>query len=375
MDSISRTILKSVLSLPTMSFHETAVSTFVRWYAAGIGLSVSEDRAGNLLVQYPPLCKGRAGRGRPQGITFAAHMDHPGFEVISSHGKKAIVAQWGKVDLKIFGGSRVIVHTEGGKVRGKIGKKPLKKKYLGRATFELKTEKPVSKGDFGAFDVPALKFSNGIIHTIAADNLISVAAVLDLLTRFAIGKPRVNVTALFTRGEEAGFLGAFAAMESKFIPKEGPLVVLECSSAKGGGVEIGGGPVVRAGDLQSTYDPEVEVWMSGVASSITTNHDSRTTSHDFKYQRALLQGGRCEACVYVAEGYKVGGIAMPLGNYHNQTKNGYAAEYVSERDYENYVKLLAALAHHPMKRGTMRAKVAPIWKHYRELKKKLMISR
>ncbi len=366
MDNLSRTLLESVLSLPTMSYHETAVSTFVRLYAAGIGLSVSEDRAGNLLVKY---------RGaRNGGVTFAAHMDHPGFEVISSKGKSAQVAQWGKVDLKMFGGSRVIAHTADGPVRGKIGKKPMKKAYLGRSVFELKADGKVAKGDFGAFDVPAVEFSKGLIHALAADNLISVAAILDLMTRFAIGRAPVSVTALFTRGEEAGFLGAFAAMESKFIPKDQPLVVLECSSAKGGGVEIGGGPVVRAGDLQSTYDPAVEVWIHDVASWLFTNHESRVTNHGFRYQRALLQGGRCEACVYIAEGYPTSGIAMPLGNYHNHGPKGYAAEYVSQSDYENYVKLLAALAHRPMKRTAMREKVEPIWKHYRELRKKLMAS-
>ena len=372
---MNRNILESVLALPTMSYHEVAVSTFVRWYASGLGLSVSEDRAGNLLVCYPPLCKGRAGRGRSAGVTFAAHMDHPGFEVIGSNGKKATVAQWGKVDLGVFGGSRVLVHTAEGPVRGAIGKKPLRQKHLGRAVFELKAEQGVAKGDFGAFDIPPVKFSKGIIHALAADNLISVAAILDLMTRFAVGRARVNVSGLFTRGEEAGFLGAFAAMESKFIPKDAPLVVLECSSAKGGGVQIGGGPVVRAGDLQSTYDPEVEVWISGVASSIAAGHRSLVTGHGFRFQRALLQGGRCEACVYVAEGYRTGGIAMPLGNYHNQGPKGYAAEYVSEEDYAHYIELLAALAHRPMSRGTMRAKVAPIWKHYRGLKRKFLASR
>jgi putative aminopeptidase FrvX len=366
-DALSKELLTKILSLPTMSFHETAVATFVRWYAAGLGLSVREDRAGNLLVEY---------RGaRAPSVTFTAHMDHPGFEVISSRGNRAIIAQWGKVDLAMFAGSKVIVHTSAGPARGTIAQRSLAKKHLGRPTCALAVDAPVARGDFGAFDLPPPAIARGQIHALAIDNLASVALILDLLTRFAKGRAQVSIAALFTRGEEAGFLGAFAAMESGIIPKTTPLVVLECSSAAGGGVAIGDGPVVRAGDLASTYDPAVEVWISDVAASLVASHESRVTSHGFHFQRALLQGGRCEACVYVAEGYKVGGIALPLGNYHNHgPKRKPAAEYVSVADYDHELTLLAALAHRPMPRDPLRAKALPIWKHYRGLKKKLIAS-
>lgn len=361
MDGLSRNILESVLSLPTMSFHETAISTFIRWYCAGLGLPVEEDRAGNLIVRYDG--------GRGSNTTLTAHMDHPGFEVVSAKGSNGTVALWGKVDPKPFSGARVVIQTARGPVRGRIGGRPLGKKHLGRLTFSIKAKGPIGKGDFGAYDLPKASFAGGRIRALACDNLISVSVILDLLTRFAKGGARVRVTGLFTRCEEAGFLGAFAAMEAGSIPKGDPLVVLECSSATHGGVGIGDGPVVRAGDLQSTYDPSVDVWLSEVAREISKG------SSGFKWQRALLQGGRCEACVYVAEGYRTGGMAMPLGNYHNHGPKGYASEYVSQADYGNYLKLIAALAHHPIKSFGMRAKVDPIWKHYRGLKKKLVGSK
>lgn len=365
MDLQSRTILESVLSLPTMSFHETAVSTFVKWYAAALSLDVKEDAAGNILVRYAG-----AGRKRPS-VTFAAHMDHPGFEVVSIRGSRAVVAQWGKVDLKVVGGANVLFQGAEGPVRGRLSSKPLPRKHEGRATFALATKARLAAGDFGAFDLPRVRFAGGKIHALAADNLISVAAILDLMTRFVRGGARVNVSGLFTRGEEAGFLGAFAAMESKLIPRNDPLVVLECSSAAGGNVAVGKGPVVRAGDLASTYDPEIEVWVHEVASAILAGHAPRKAAGGFQYQRALLQGGRCEACVYIAEGYATGGIALPLGNYHNQGKRGPAAEFVSEADYAHLLLLIAALTHRPFSRGIMAGKVAPIRAHYRGLRAKL----
>ncbi len=361
MDELSRTILKQVLSLPTMSFHETAVSTFIRWYCTGLGLPVLEDKAGNLIVKYR--------KSKANNITLTAHMDHPGFEVISAKGAQGTAALWGKVDPNVFGGSKVVVYTADGPIKAAIGKRPLSKKHLKRPTFSIRAKGTMRKGDFGAYDVGPIKFQNKKIRALACDNLVSVCVILDLMTRFAKGAAKVNVTGLFTRGEEAGFLGAFAAMESGKLSKRDPLIVLECSSAKGGVVKIGEGPVVRAGDLQSTYDPAIDVWISEIASEISSN-DKR-----FKSQRALLQGGRCEACVYVADGYATGGIAMPLGNYHNHGPKGYAAEYVSRDDYDNYLKLIAALAHKPMKRTAMKDKVAPIWNHYRGLKRKLIESK
>lgn len=355
MEKTSKVLLKAVLSLPTMSFHETAIATFVRWYAMGLGLKVREDSVGNLLVEY------RGGKG---GVTFAAHMDHPGFEVISSHRSQATVVLWGKVKPETFAGSKVITYTKSGPVKGVISRKILDTKHLGRFCFTLNARDAVAPGDFGHYDLPAFQINGDRIITRAADNLISVVAILELMTNLVATKPIVNVSGLFTRAEEAGFLGAFAAMESRFIPKNDPLIVLECSSAAGGGVDIGEGPVVRAGDLQSTYDPAVDVWLSDIAASLLP-------SHGFRYQRALLQGGRCEACVYVAQGYHTGGIALPLGNYHNQGPRGAAAEYVSVKDYENLITLLTKVALAPMPANLLRTKVKALWKNYHELKSKL----
>jgi len=356
-DGHSKALLESVVSLPTMSFHETAISTFIRWYSIHLGLGVKEDAAGNILVTY----RG-GGRG---GVTFAAHMDHPGFEVIAANGRRGKAAFWGKVDPKVIAGSKVRVQTRRGPTGAKLSGRALGKKHLGRHTFGITAKAPIAKGDFGAFDLTPFRIAGDRLSAIACDNLVGVAATLDLLGRLAADGAKVNVAGLFTRAEEAGFLGAFAAMDSGLIPKRDPLVVLECSSAVGGKVVIGDGPVIRAGDLASTYDPEVEVWLSDVAGSLASERG-------FKYQRALLQGGRCEACVYVARGYRVGAIAMPLGNYHNQGARGPAAERVSVSDYANLIRLLRACAREPMGKDRMKKRVEPIQKHYRGLKKKLM---
>ena len=204
------------------------------------------------------------------------------------------------------------------------------------------------------------------IETRAADNLMSVAAILDMFTR--LGNKAKGVCGLFTRGEEAGFLGAFGAMETGLIPKEAPLIVLECSSARHAKVGIGDGPVIRVGDWQSSYDPAIDRWMSDTAEAVL-----KKTGDGFSFQRELLPGGRCEACVYIAEGYRTGGIALPLGNYHNQGPRGAAVEYVRTKDYENMVTLMTALVRTKTPGRTfLRDQVKPIRKNFNKLKKKLV---
>ncbi len=369
MDKSSKILLTAVLSLPTTSFHEWAIAAFVRWYAAGIGLKIREDKAGNILIT---CCKGK--KEKPS-VVFVAHMDHPGFEVISRSGKKVKVVLWGRIRPETFMGSKVVTYTKNGPVKGRIAKKKLAEKFLGAPCFFLESTAEVERGDFGHYDLRALEFSRGLIKTRAADNLASVAAILDLMTRLVANHSSAHICGLFTRAEEVGFVGSFAAIESGIIPKKTPIVVLECSSAAGGKVDIGGGPVVRAGDLHSTFDPEVEAWISQVAGGLTKNTSKHRSRKPFTFQRALLQGGRCEAAALISQGLITGGLALPLGNYHNQATKGFAQEYVSISDYEGLIELLTALSTQPMKKEVLRTKALPLLKNYQTFRKKLIGSR
>lgn len=352
------TLIQQLLAIPTMSFHEEGIAAFVHWYALGIGLSVRRDRFGNVLVYHG---------ARPSGVIFNAHMDHPGFEVVSSHRRAARVALWGKVDPRICQGARAVIHTATGSHRVRIGKRLQSYTAEGRPIFEVSSKHTFEQGDFGHFDLPAINMRGNLVYTRAADNLMSVAAILDFFTRLI--ETRFNAVGLFTRGEEAGFLGAFGAMDGAFIPKHMPLIVLECSSASHACVDIGAGPVIRVGDWQSSYDPTIDCWIRETADTLAKKKSG------FAYQRQLLPGGRCEACVYTAAGYRTGGIALPLGNYHNQGKRGPAPEFVSIADYERMVLLMMELARAPIPgKNYMMKSVEPIRKNYRRLQRKLIAS-
>ena len=308
-----------MLSLPTAPFHEQAVMDYVQSFCKRLGVPVKKDRYGNLMALYR--------RGRAQPVAISAHMDHPGCEVVAVQGKKITVQILGGLDPKQFAKSRLILVSKGQSVRAKVLRQTGAK---GSKKFMAVAQRPVARGSFGYFDLPACQFKNGLIYTKAADNVMGVSVLLNLLDAFVRKKARANIACLFTRAEEVGFIGALGVMEKQFLPRKYPLVVLETSSAKAGKVKIGGGPALRVGDRWSTFSPEMDVWF---------RHAAPKT-----FQRALLPGGRCEASVYIHAGYRAGCLALPLGNYHNKGPKGFAAEYVSESDYEGLLKWLKNLA-------------------------------
>jgi putative aminopeptidase FrvX len=61
-----------------------------------------------------------------------------------------------------------------------------------------------------------------------------------------------------------------------------------------------------------------------------------------------MPGGVCEASAFQTRGFRVGGVCLPLANYHNMGPRGLIApERVHLRDFHAVVRLLTALATQP----------------------------
>ena len=65
-----------------------------------------------------------------------------------------------------------------------------------------------------------------------------------------------------------------------------------------------------------------------------------------------MDGGSCEATAFCAYGYRASGVALPLGNYHNQALRADGSktigpEHVVVDDFLGEVRLLTELAQHP----------------------------
>ena len=197
-------------------------------------------------------------------------------------------------------------------------------------------KKPATR-KFGAFrmwDLPACEVRAGIIRSRACDDLIGCACIVAMLRELERTGAQCAAWGLFTRAEEIGFIGAIEMARSGRLPKSVTVISLETSSVKGGPVKIGGGPIIRVGDRTSIFDSGTTALLQDIAKRAGLTH-----------QRALMQGGTCEATAYALYGYRTAAMCVALGNYHNcGPRERIASEYVSVEDSVGMARLCVEMA-------------------------------
>jgi endoglucanase len=278
-------IARRILAQPTAPFHEDAVRAEIRALLADCPhIRLVEDSFGNLLALY------RRGKAKAR-FAFAAHMDHPGYV-----GREFL----------------------GGVPDSYLRKKPATRKF----------------GAFRMWDLPACEVGAGKIRSRACDDLVGCACIVAMLRELERTGAQCAAWGVFTRAEEIGFIGAIELAKSRRLPKSVTVVSLETSSVKGGPVKIGGGPIIRVGDKTSVFDSDATALLQDVAKRAGLTH-----------QRALMQGGTCEATAYALYGYRTAAICVALGNYHNCGPGGrIASEYVSVQDSVGMAQLCVEAA-------------------------------
>lgn len=278
-------LLRRILSTPTAPFHEYRVAAVIEEMLAGFPhVKVSKDRFGNRIACY------RRGRKNPR-FAFAAHMDHPGW-----------------------------VREKGEAV------------FLGGVPVERLQSHPVEWfDDFGMWDLEPFRLENGIVHARVCDDLVGCAAIVALFSELEAQGAEATVYGLFTRAEEVGFVGAVHLAQHWPLPPGVVFVSLETSAPRGGAVG-GKGPVIRVGDRLSVFDD-----------ATTASLIAAATDAGIPHQRALLDGGSCEATAMNLFGIPAAGISVLLGNYHNcPPDQGIATEFIHLDDAKQLVQLITA---------------------------------
>lgn len=325
-------ILQTILREPTAPFHEHRVRSVLRRILEEAGIPCRLDVSGNLTARY------RRGKAFPLSLT--AHMDHPGFEVLSVRGDKASARWNGQVPPFDLRGLRLALwRDEPGTrlgtalvLRGDGRLKGPKASLL-----ELRVPRETSPGDFGHALLSAFRSNRGLIESKALDDTAGCATVAACLAHLARRRLDADVFALFTRAEEVGFHGAFGALRSRTLPKGRPVLVLECSKTMPG-AEQGKGPVIRIGDKACVFDPDT------AAACVEAAKGLQALRPGFRFQRRLMDGGTCEASAFGLFGLRSLCIALPLGNYHNAGPRGVACESIGRQDFLGAVDLLSAFA-------------------------------
>ena len=312
---------------PAVPFHEHAVRSEVEKICAEHRLDFQRDEFGNVIVQLQTEQKARP-------FVLAAHLDHPGFEIVRGLSPKSWLARFlGGVPDNYFRAG-VPVRLMPGGVAAKLGRRS-----GGAKEFELHSRQSLSKPpQFAVWELEDFAVRKGRVHGRACDDLIGVAAILATLIELKRSRARVHVIGVIARAEEIGFLGAMTVAAGKMLRKNSLVVSLE-TSRELPGVKMEQGVILRTGDRTSIFDSGAMRFLGEVAGGL------KAQDKKFQFQRALMSGGTCEATAYQEFGFQTAAVCVALGNYHNCGENNrIAAEFVSLEDALSMVALLATAA-------------------------------
>ena len=321
-------------SNPATAFKEDGVVDTVKSILAEIGLEYQQDDFGNIISKV----SGTDPTANP--LAIVAHMDHPGFEIISSHTDGYIAKAMGGIPQSSFdsGVPIQVILPDGSRIKGSTAGKfgeDSERQVLIKLDQHYDLEPPVT----AVFDLVDFELYNEHIHMRAVDDLAGCGSILAALAQLTSGDaPPGDVYGVFTRAEEVGLVGARLMAEAGTLPPE-TLVISAESSRTLPGAEMGEGIVIRVGDAGFTFTADAESVL------IRARETLQGREVGFKCQRQLMSGGTCEASAFAVFGYQTTGIAFPLGNYHNGAPKGrIEAEYIHVDDYIGGVELITEAA-------------------------------
>ncbi len=325
-------------TIPTAPYREKWLRERVLAELDGIrGLTVKSDQWGNVAAR---LTRGREGA---HPIAFVAHLDHPGFHVagpVNKEGHLPVVFDGG-VDDEFFpeGKIRLFRSPDDAGIPAQIVSMSERSNDARRnRTGFVLPEGDASNSLIGMWDLEPWKVEGDLLHGRAVDDLGGVCAMLETLTRLAKSDEPTDTIMLFTLAEETGFRGALLLCmdpnREELLPQSTRVISVETSSALPN-VPVGGGAVIRVGDRSTIFNPVITAELE-FAAKPGEGEERRPP------QRALMDGGSCEATAFNAFGYRAGGVCLPLGNYHNMNKEKSCIEeeYISLSDAEDLVTMM-----------------------------------
>lgn len=258
----------------------------------------------------------------PSRLIMAAHMDHPGFEVLDQNKDTGL---WrcqflGGVGKDYFKeGTPLTLYPSGaqGWLRGPATEE---KQYWVESPDAVPGE-----DEFAVWDLEAFRVEGDQVFGRACDDLIGVAVALTCVIvarqsflRMSFDqrpKSPAPVVAMLSRAEEVGFQGALVSMD-RLLNWSNPWVVSLEASREIPDVQLGKGVILRVGDRSSVFDSGATAFLRSRAEIL----EKQTQA--FKFQMAWMGGGSCEGTAFQSRGLRTGALCVPLLNYHNQGDSG-----------------------------------------------------
>ncbi len=331
-----RHFLLRLLACRTAPFHEQEPAARIRAWARSRGLSCTADAHGNLQIRL------RRGRAASRWF-FVAHLDHPGWiSTAPSKDGRIEASFWGWVDPRFMRGAPV-AFWPGGKILHARLERVSRVRVGESLPAILRTEDPrvLPAGTPGGWDLPPPRIRGRRLFAPACDDLAGVGAILCAMDRIRRSRASVDITALLTRAEEVGFVGAMAAIHHRRIPASAWVVSVETSRAQPA-APLGGGAVIRVGDRARIFNAPATAFLQSVATHLHARDDR------LRYASALMPGGTCEATAFGLAGLQAAALCVPLGHYHNQTdEQSIGPEFIDLGDWASLVALMAETPVHP----------------------------
>lgn len=333
---------KSFLSVATAPYAEDHQLEVVRRFVAERdGFELTVDEYANAVVRWKGGSKPKQ-RKRSDAplLAFSAHLDHPGFLYSGKRAGKHIASWHGGVPERYFKGAalRFFDLRTGAELATAVVAKTFRNKQ-NELQVELSHFRGQAKsGMFGMWDLTAGQIRGTKLHARVCDDLMGAAAILATFDLLAAADHPHEVLGVFTRAEETGFIGCQGLLRAETLDKGVAVIGLECSP-KRPTAKIGKGPVIRVGDAGMIFEPWITHRLQEAAAGLAREHE------DFRYQRALMDGGRCESSAYNLWGVPAGAMCLALGNYHNCHPDGsIQPEIVDWSDHEGLVALMVRAA-------------------------------
>jgi endoglucanase len=330
MSALLLDVAARLLRHPAAPYHEHAVRQEALAFCAEQGLATRLDAFGNLFVEWRGVRSTRP-------LVLAAHLDHPGFEILRGRGPGRWLARFrGGVPDDYFRPG-IPLRLMPGAAPARLGDWVDRKKRQ----LEIRAAKvPAEPPEFAVWELEDFRLDHGRLQARACDDLVGVAAVLATLARLRAQRVRAHVIGVLSRAEEVGFHGALALASARALPPKALVISLE-TSRELPAVKMGEGVIIRVGDRASIFNSEATRFLGEVAEELK----AKSKDQAFRYQRALMGGGTCEATAYQEFGWQSAAVCVALGNYHNcGPAKRIRAEYVSVKDVDSMVDLLCAAA-------------------------------
>ena len=341
MDGERVDFLERLIEAPGPSGYEQPVREEWRKYTAGFADSVGTDLHGNVMAVRNP-------GGRPR-VMFAGHCDELGFQVnyIADEGFIYFNTIGGH-DASLIPGRRVMIHADGGPVRGVTGRKAVHLTTQADRGKAVKVEdiwidigvvdrdeaeNLVRVGDAVTYEMGMQELRNGIAVARAFDNKVGAWVVAEALRRIESKGLEAAVIAVATVQEEIGLRGATT---SAFAIEPTVAVAVDVTHATDspgvnkktvGDVKLGGGPVIARGP---NINPVVEKMLFEAAEEagveVQVEAESRGTGTDAN----AIQISRAGVATAL--------VGVPLRYMHSPS------EVISLADADATATLLAAFA-------------------------------